>query len=142
MKLDSPIRNIKGIGPKTEELFHAIGVYTVGDILLYFPRDYERYPEIGSVDELVPERKNAVYVRAAKAPSVNQHSRLQTAVLDVPGEGRSLRIMWFRSPYIRSLIKAGGYYVFYGRVTEKNGFYYMEQPEISTSLRTLYLLCL
>ena len=130
MKLDSPIRNIKGIGPKTEELFHAIGVYTVGDILLYFPRDYERYPEIGSVDELVPERKNAVYVRAAKAPSVNQHSRLQTAVLDVPGEGRSLRIMWFRSPYIRSLIKAGGYYVFYGRVTEKNGFYYMEQPEI------------
>ena len=130
MKLDSPIRNIKGIGPKTEQLFHTIGVYTVGDILLYFPRDYERYPELCSVDELLSERKNAVYVRASRSPSVNQYSRLQTTVLDVPGENRKLRIMWFRAPYIRSLVKAGGYYVFYGRVTEKNGMFYMEQPEI------------
>ena len=80
MKLNSPIREIKGIGPKTEQLFHTIGVYTVGDILLYFPRDYERYPKICSVGELVPDRKNAVYVQAAKAPSVNRGSRMQTAV--------------------------------------------------------------
>lgn len=130
MKLNSPIREIKGIGPKTEQLFHTIGVYTVGDILLYFPRDYERYPKICSVGELVPDRKNAVYVQAAKAPSVNRGSRMQTAVLDVQDADRHVRILWFRVPYVRSLVKAGGFYVFYGRVTEKNGMFYMEQPEI------------
>ncbi len=130
MKLDSPVRNIKGIGPKTEQLFHTIGVYTVGDILLYFPRGYERCPDICGVDGIVPDRKNAIYVRVDRTPSVNRHSKLQTAVLDVPGESRKLRIMWFRAPYVRSLVKPGGYYVFYGRVTEKNDLYYMEQPEV------------
>ena len=42
MNLNSPIREIKGIGVKTEQLFQQLGVYTVGDILLYFPRDYEK----------------------------------------------------------------------------------------------------
>ena len=46
MNLNSPIREIKGIGVKTEQLFQQLGVYTVGDILLYFPRDYEKYPAL------------------------------------------------------------------------------------------------
>ena len=48
MNLNSPIREIKGIGVKTEQLFQQLGVYTVGDILLYFPRDYEKYPELSN----------------------------------------------------------------------------------------------
>ena len=130
MRLDSPIRSIKGIGEKTEQLFHALGVYTVGDILLYFPRDYERFPELRSVDELIPEQKNALYIQVKKAPAVNMRSRMKTASLDVSGENTRLRILWFRSPYIRSLIKPGGCYVFYGRVVEKDSMLYMEQPQI------------
>ena len=130
MRLDSPIREIKGIGAKTEQLFHTLGVYTIGDILLYFPRDYERFPALCGVDELVPEQKNALYVQVKHAPVVNMYSKMQTTVLDIFGEQRKLRILWFRSPYIRSLIKAGGYYIFYGRVVLKENIYYMEQPEI------------
>ena len=40
MDRNSPLRDIKGVGAKTEELFHKIGVYTVGDILLHYPRTY------------------------------------------------------------------------------------------------------
>ena len=32
MNLNSPIREIKGIGVKTEQLFQQLGAYTVGDI--------------------------------------------------------------------------------------------------------------
>ncbi|MCD8132779.1 MAG: ATP-dependent DNA helicase RecG [Clostridiales bacterium] len=130
MKQDSPIKALKGIGPKTEKLFQTLGVYTVCDLLLYFPRDYERCPAICGIGDLIPERKNAVYIRAPGTPAVNQHSGIQTTVLDVGGGGRTLRIIWFRSPYIRSVVKAGGMYVFYGRVSVKNGLFYMEQPEI------------
>ncbi|MCD7865166.1 MAG: ATP-dependent DNA helicase RecG [Clostridiales bacterium] len=130
MKPDAPIKSVKGIGPKTEKLFQTLGIYTVGDLLLYFPRDYERCPEICEIADLVPERKNAIYIRVPKTPVLNQHSRMQTAVLDLDGGGRRLRVMWFRSPYIRSVVKAGGMYVFYGRVSEKNDLLYMEQPEV------------
>ena len=39
MNTSSSIGEIKGIGAKTEQLFHKIGVYTIGDILLHYPRD-------------------------------------------------------------------------------------------------------
>ncbi len=130
MELDSPISEMKGIGAKTEQLFQTLGVYTVGDILLYFPRDYERCPEIRPIDELIPGVKNAVCIRAPRTPSVNNASRLKTAVLDVAGEERMLRVLWFRAPYVRNLIRAGGQYVLYGRVTAKEDRFYMEQPEI------------
>ena len=40
MRQDSSITEIKGIGEKTKKLFEKMGVYTVGDILLHFPRNY------------------------------------------------------------------------------------------------------
>ena len=130
MNLNSPIREIKGIGVKTEQLFQQLGVYTVGDILLYFPRDYEKYPDLCDVDQVVEDRKNALYVCVKKTPTVNTHSRQQVALLDLKGENRTLRLIWFRSPYIRSLIRPGGWYVFYGKVNQKDDRLTMEQPQM------------
>ena len=66
MDRNSPLREIKGVGAKTEELFHKIGVYTVGDILLHYPRTYIQYPQAKHVDEVLdgeqggswPDHKN------------------------------------------------------------------------------------
>ena len=130
MNLNSPIHEIKGIGAKTEQLFQQLGVYTVGDILLYFPRDYEKYPELCDVDQVVEGRKNALYVCVRKTPTVNMHSRQQIALLDLKGKHQNLRLLWFRSPYIRSLIRPGGWYVFYGKVNRKEDGLVMEQPQL------------
>ncbi len=130
MNPEVPISILKGIGPKTEALFHAAGIYTVYDLLFYFPRTYERYPEIREISELIPGRKNAVSVRVKNQPTVNRNSRMQTAVLDVRADDAFLRILWFRSPYIRSVVKPGQTYVFYGRVSLKNNVLTMEQPEV------------
>jgi len=35
------IGELKGIGEKTEKLFHRLGVYTVGDLLRHYPRGYD-----------------------------------------------------------------------------------------------------
>ena len=43
MNLDSQIRELKGVGEKTETLFQNLGVYTVRDILLHFPREYYKF---------------------------------------------------------------------------------------------------
>ena len=51
MDLHSSLRQIKGIGEKTEQLFQKLGVYTVGDILLHFPRTYQEYPELCIIDD-------------------------------------------------------------------------------------------
>jgi ATP-dependent DNA helicase RecG len=50
--LDAPIHTLKGVGEKTENLFNKMGVYTVRDILSFFPRDYKEYPPTSSLDEI------------------------------------------------------------------------------------------
>lgn len=57
MEQSSGIGELKGIGAKTEQLFHNLGVYTIGDILLHYPRDYDRLPPITPLAEL-PELMN------------------------------------------------------------------------------------
>lgn len=48
----SGIGALKGIGTKTEQLFHNLGVYTIGDILLHYPKDYDRLPPITPLADL------------------------------------------------------------------------------------------
>ena len=52
MNETSSITSLKGIGEKTKDLFAKMGVYTVGDILLHFPRTYIRYPKMEPIDEI------------------------------------------------------------------------------------------
>ena len=45
MREQESIRNIKGIGEKTEKLLAKLGITTVGDFLRYYPREYDEYTE-------------------------------------------------------------------------------------------------
>ena len=60
MDQSSGIGVLKGIGAKTEQLFHNLGVYTIGDILLHYPRNYEKLPPITPLKELPELMKEAI----------------------------------------------------------------------------------
>lgn len=132
MNLDAPVSELKGIGKKTEELFHTVGVYTVRDILLYFPRDYIVFPDVSDPADLTPGSHAAVFVHVARPPVVNTKSRMKTALLDIAVSGKAarLRAIWFHQPYIRSVLKKGQDYILYGKVAEKGGMLYLEQPAV------------
>ena len=94
MELDSSISEIKGIGAKTEQLFHKVGVYTVGDILLHFPRDYEKMPAMETVSELfgretIEGELAAIAGRVEKAPSVRNTGRMPITTLTLQEIGRA-----------------------------------------------------
>ena len=130
MNLDSSIREIKGIGTKTEELFQKAGVYTVGDILLYFPRDYERYPKPAAPEEAVLDRKNAIAAKIRQKPALIPGNRLKMVTAEIGSENQKFRLSWFRSPFVRSLLEPGKTYIFYGIVRQKKQMFTMDQPEI------------
>ena len=50
MREADAIRSIKGIGEKTEKLFAKLGIRSVGDLLRYYPRDYEEYAQPVSLE--------------------------------------------------------------------------------------------
>ena len=132
MNLQSPMTDIKGIGQKTEQLFQKMGVYTVGDILLHFPRTYIRYPKAEPIDEITSfsEEKHGVFAKVSSTPVVKSTRSMQITLLSIGSSGHKIELVWYRMPYIKNTLKTGQYYVFYGKVIPKNGHYVMEQPVV------------
>lgn len=132
MNETSSITSLKGIGEKTKELFAKMGVYTVGDILLHFPRTYIRYPKMEPIDEIssLTEENHAIVAQVRTSPVIKSTRRMQLTLLTIGSVGHKMQLIWYRQPYIRNNLKANQYYVFYGKVTIKEGKYVIEQPVI------------
>ena len=132
MNETSSITSLKGIGEKTKDLFAKMGVYTVGDILLHFPRTYIRYPKMEPIDEIssLMEENHAIVAQVRTSPVVKSTRRMQLTLLTIGSVGHKMQLIWYRQPYIRNNLKVNQYYVFYGKVAIKEGKYVMEQPVI------------
>lgn len=126
------IRSLKGIGEKTGKLFEKLGVFTVGDLIGYYPRDYHAYEAPVPIGELKPDMTGAVEGILQKTASVRAFQRTQvitTSLKDITG---SLQLTWFNMPFLKNTLQAGTCHIFYGKVVKKNNRLTMEQPEIFT----------
>ena len=133
MELTAPIREVKGVGEKTEGLLQNMGVYTIGDILLHFPRDYVKYPravEISELKNIQGSPQTAVIVRIEKTAVMRRTRAMTITVLKCGSGDAKLEAIWFRLPYIASSLKRGKTVVLYGKIMEKNGVFHMEQPAL------------
>lgn len=131
MDRGSAITEIKGIGDKTKESFEKIGVYTVGDILLRFPRTYIRYPAAIGFPPEEPLAEGMCAIRSAVMHSpVMKKARIPVTVLTVGDSVDQLQLIWYRMPYIRNSLVLGKQYVFYGKLVKKGSRFIMEQPAV------------
>ena len=73
------IRSIKGIGEKTQALFGKLGIETIGDLLRYYPRDYDEYKAPIAVTEIKEGEKCAVLGRISGR--VGMHSTGRKSVV-------------------------------------------------------------
>ncbi len=132
MELTTPIRGVKGIGEKTEQLFQKMGVYTVGDILLRFPREYIRFPDPAEISEAAAGKKQAVILRVDAPVIVKRTRSMPLAIASGVHNSRKMEFLWFRMPYVRNTLIKGQTFILYGTVQEKGGMLSMEQPVIYT----------
>ena len=133
MDIASPITAVKGIGEKTQKAFAKMGVYTVGDILLHFPRDYVKFPEITDIDELNNVNVSSTYAIHAvikKAPVVKNTARMQITLQDIGSPGHMIQLVWYRMPYLKAQLVQGRHLIFYGHIKPKGGRYVMDQPVV------------
>lgn len=124
------LTDLKGVGEKTEKLFQKLGVYTLGDLLCYFPNTYLSYEAPKSIAELQEGETAAVrgiLDKDAAVLSVNGMKLTTVTVRDISGK---LKLSWFHAPFLKSMLKAGSVYVFYGKLRSYRGGLSMNQPRI------------
>ena len=112
MRLDSNITEIKGIGEKSAAVFGKAGIYTVKDILRYFPRGYETFEAPVSFGDLQEEEIQAVAAFVTKQPAVVRAGRYQITTATVTENEKSLSLRWFKMPFLGNTLKRGVLYIF------------------------------
>jgi ATP-dependent DNA helicase RecG len=126
------LRDLKGIGEKTERLFSRLGIFSQEDLLQYYPRGYEYYTHPVSVDETVPGEVCAVEAAILKTPSVRSFGNNSITIAVLSEGGVSLQAEWFHMPYLRTRLRPGMRLIFRGPVVEKGNRRVMEHPKIFT----------
>ena len=128
----TPLRELKGVGEKTEKLFQKIGITTAEELLRYYPRTYDIYEE--PVEIASAEEDKTVSIRATIATGIyiNQIRNLQVLTTTVADASGRLPVAWFNAPYLRGTLKKGSVFILRGKIIKKKGRPQMEHPEIFT----------
>ncbi len=128
-----PVNRIKGVGEKTAALFGKINVFTVDDLIRHYPRDYETYDAPVSIRETSPGSVQAVYGQITAIPNVKKVRNLSilNAILK-DDNGDSIQLTFFNMPFLKKVLKPGGFYLFRGLVQQRGTHKIMEQPRMFT----------
>jgi ATP-dependent DNA helicase RecG len=130
--MSKPLRELKGVGEKTEKLFAKVGIHTTEDLLRYYPRNYEAYEEPVEIDRLEEGKVYSIQGTVVSSVYVNKVRNLQVITVTVADRTGRLPVAWFNMPFLRNTLKRGSVFIFRGRVAKKQGRLQMEHPEMFT----------
>lgn len=124
------IKEIKGIGEKTQKLFEKVGVSTVGDLIRYYPRGYDVYEDAVPVNEVEEGRMQTITGSVYGRIQVSGSRSMQVTTLYVKDLTGTIKVIWFRMPFLRNTLAKGAVITLRGRVVRKRDGLVMEHPEI------------
>ncbi len=124
------ISTLKGIGPKTEQSFQKLGIYTVQDLLRYYPRDYDIYEPPVPIATAPDDAISAVAGIVTRQVYVRKVRQLQIVTTVIGDDTGTLNVTWFNTPYVRNMLHSGQQVILRGKITKKGNNRTMEQPEI------------
>ena len=130
-KLSSDVTQLKGIGGKKKEQLESAGIYTVGDLLDYYPVKYkDRRNIVRAID--APTDKDSLVsgtlVKIGFRPISNGRTMVECTLKD---ESCYFNAVFFNMPYLRKSLIVGSEYVLFGRMRLRNGAKVWTNPEMS-----------
>ena len=124
------IKEIKGVGEKTQKLFEKVGIYTVGDLIRYYPRGYDVYEEAIPIFEVEEGHIQTVSGAVFGKVQVSGTRNMQVTTAHIKDLTGTIQVIWFRMPFLRNTLKSGQPVTLRGKVTRRRNRLVMEHPEI------------
>jgi len=129
-QLSSPVRNIRGVGPKASLLLERKGLKTIEDLLYFLPRRYEDRRQVVDMARLLPGKKETVL---GTVTDVRESRYGRVRVLEVTlSDGKGiLKAKWLKGSfaYLRNMIRPGKRLIMSGQVRARLASREMIHPD-------------
>ncbi len=144
MELNASIKYLKGVGEKRAAMLAKLGIFTLRDLLTFYPRTYEDWSRITPIKD-APMNEN-VCIKAIVGMPCREHRIRKGMTLyktEVTDGEMLLDITFFNNPYSAKKLEQGKEYLFFGRITGKGYFRSMNSPDFvetdgSGGIRPIY----
>ncbi len=106
--LKQSVQYVKSVGPAKVSLLNNLNIFTLEDLLTYFPRDYEDRSKTKSIADLINGEEVTIEAKVVSEVNINRIRKNMT-VLKTIVEDNTARctITWFNQTYIKQHIKKG-----------------------------------
>ena len=117
MDISTNIQYLKGVGEKRAKILGKLGIFTVGDLLRFYPREYTDWSNVTSIAAAPFDEPCCIKATVDHKPRGAKVSKAMTVYKTVATDGESLlNITIFNSKYTAESLEAGKEYLFYGKV--------------------------
>ena len=128
---NSPVEELPGIGPARARGLARLGLTTVGELLAWFPRDYEDRRTVTTIRDAREGESACIRVMAAETPRRSYVRKgLELTKVRVVDETSSMVLTFFNQSYMRDALRVGEEYVLYGSVEGGLGRRQMNNPVV------------
>ena len=128
-ELGTDVRYIKGIGEQRALSLNKLGIYTLRDLVTYFPRAYDDRSVIKPISAVTFGENVCVSATVATQPALSHIRKgLDIVRLRAVDEKSAISITFFNQSYVKNQLQPGESYIFYGRIGGRIGMPEMTNP--------------
>lgn len=131
MNIDDNIKNLKSVGPKRLKLLNNIGIFSIKDLLYFYPRRYEDSSKILKLSEGIIGEKATFRCRILSLLD-NRNIRRGLGITSflIEDDSAEAKLIFFNNRFIKNTIDFGETYLIYGKYERFRGRIQLTSPEI------------
>lgn len=130
MDLKDDVKFVKGVGPNRVKLLNKLNIFTLEDLITYFPREYEDRSKPKKIADTENGEECLIEgIVTSRIKEIRTHRRNMTIYkLIVRDETDSCELIWYNQSYLKKMFEIGETYKFYGKINKKIGITEMLSP--------------
>ncbi len=146
MNLNSSTTEVKGVSAKNSQLLEKLNIYTIRDLLTYFPVRYLDTSNVTLIRDLVlGEQEDDLYLLKAnltefRSTYIKGGKTLQRGIIE--DHSGNIQVSWFNQNFLKNALKVDNEYYFYGKVNKKGNrisFYPRTFEKVTENIKNIHL---
>ncbi|WP_042271789.1 ATP-dependent DNA helicase RecG [[Clostridium] dakarense] len=117
--LRKDVQYVKGIGPKRAEKLNKLGIFTLKDLVYYFPRQFEDRNNLKKIIQLENEEKATIKVIIVGISTSSPRKGMNITKVDVRDETGYAKLVFFNQDYVKNTFRPGDTILVFGKVKKE-----------------------
>ena len=130
MELSKNIQYVKGVGEARAKTLNKLGIFTLEDLITYYPRNYEDRSIAKKLEDVTDGEEVLIkaFVVSKMQVITTRNRKMKICRMIVRDDTDACELVWYNQPYLKQNFRMGEEYSFFGKISKRSGHIEMISP--------------